>query len=81
MGVPSYNPQPVAAVAGLSNQPFSAFLLLLIGVVLLAQFVTGNLWPFLDGLLGTNTAGTPAPSSATPPTSKTQSYAGNSRGT
>lgn len=64
----------------MDRAPFSAFLLLLIGVVLLAQFVTGNIWTFLDGLLGTNTAATPAPASSGP-AAKPSTFSGNARGT
>jgi hypothetical protein len=66
----------------MDRAPFSAFLLLLIGVVLLAQFVTGNIWTFLDGLLGTSTA---APSTGSTgatgarTSAKAPAYAGNAR--
>ena len=65
----------------MDRAPFSAFLLLLIGVVLLAQFMNNSLDAFIAGLLGTTAAATPPSSSTTgSKTSATAStYAGNAR--
>lgn len=59
----------------MDRAPFSAFLLLLVGIILLAQFVTGNLWTFVDGLLGTNK---PAAAGTAPTGTGTSSTGGGS---
>lgn len=60
--------------------PFSAFLLLLIGVIGLAGFLTGNIWTWFGALTGAATTAAPGVAPAVRTSTTPTGYAGNLRG-
>jgi hypothetical protein len=60
--------------------PFSAFLLLLIGVIGLAGFLTGNIWTWFGTLTGTGTTNAPGIAPSAQSSASPTGYAGNLRG-